>query len=595
MSESRQTLYKIFTWLFLAGLIGVYALYDWYTGTLNRQLTEQGASLSETTRRLVDTEQRLKTSTASEQSLSARLAAAESGLQSTTGRYEAASNQVDTLTKEVGQYQEEIAALKASQEGLQAQVESMGAEHEATSKELTGRLERINRVHTELEVAHQASQKHRADLEEENARLKEAIAEADERYAAKAKRLEERMRERVNFYRTALEGSEPERAALMTQLEQHANEDHTALEQQRERQQARLAEAEQAHQAAEAELTARLTEAQQQAEARSQALTATEEANQAKEANLAGALAQVTALTAEVQQGRDALTALEQKYERQLTELRTELEQAGETLAGVQGALSAAIAANTEQKDAHQDRLKAAEQRIAELERDLAAAQSRPDQALAEERDKAQEALAAAQTKPGQTPAEDSSRQESAVVTGPLKAAPAPTAALSTPQSTQEPTPTGEQSPTAVQAKTEVPAQTEGLPDRYAELKATQTGRGMLVVLGDDLLHFQTGGAAMPKGKVPSLERIGALLVAFPNLTARIEGYTDSSGADQTNLALSKARAEAVRTALIARGIAPERLTAEGLGKQRPVAENGTPAGRRKNRRIEVYLIEATP
>ena len=546
MSASRQTLYKIFTWLFLAGLIGVYALYDWYTGTLNRQLTEQGASLSETTRRLVDTEQRLKTATASEQSLSARLAAAESGLQSTTGRYEAASNQVDTLTKEVAQYQEEIAALKASQEGLQAQVESMGAEHEATRKELTGRLERINRVHTELEVAHQASQKHRADLEEENARLKEAIAEADERYAAKAKRLEERMRERVNFYRTALEGSEPERAALMTQLEQHANEDHTALEQQRERQQARLAEAEQAHQAAEAELTARLTEAQQQAEARSQALTAAEEANQAQEANLAGALAQVTALTAEVQQGRDAVTALEQKYERQLTELRSELEQAGETLAGVQEALSTAIAANTELKGVHQDQLKAAEQRIAELEQDLAATQSRQDQALAEERRKAQEAFAAAPSKPEQNPAGTQTR-------------------------------------------------TEDLPAWYAELKAKPTERGMLVMLGDDQLHFQTGGATMPKAKIPNLDRISALLIAFPNLTARIEGYTDSSGADQTNLALSKARAAAVRAALIEHGIAPERVSAEGFGKQRPIAENGTQAGRRKNRRIEVYLIDPTP
>jgi outer membrane protein OmpA-like peptidoglycan-associated protein len=368
----------------------------------------------------------------------------------------------------------------------------------------------------------------------------------------------------------------------MTQLEQHANEDHTALEQQRERQQSKLAEAEQARQAIEAELTTRLTEVQQQVEAKARDLTAAEEANKAKEQELADALARVTTLTAEVQQGRDAMTALEQKNEQQLTELRTELEQAGETLAGVQEALSTALAANTEQKDTHQDQLKAAERRIAELEKDLAAAH----------------------TTPTQTPADDSSKQEAADVTEPLKTEPAATAALSTPQSTSEstpessqgPTPTGEQPPPAdVQTKTEAPAETEGLADRYAELKAKQTERGMLVILGDDQLHFQTGGAAMPKTKVPNLDRISALLVAFPNLTARIEGYTDSSGADQTNLALSKARAAAVRTVLVARGISPERLTAEGFGKQRPIAENGTPAGRLKNRRIEVYLIEAKP
>ncbi len=77
-----------------------------------------------------------------------------------------------------------------------------------------------------------------------------------------------------------------------------------------------------------------------------------------------------------------------------------------------------------------------------------------------------------------------------------------------------------------------------------------------------------------------------------PKLTAYIEGHTDSAGPDEINLALSKARAEAVRQALIERGVPPERLAAEGAGESRPIADNATATGRRENRRVEVYMIE---
>ena len=566
MSESRMPLYKLFTWIFLAALIGVYALYDWYTGTLNQKLAEQAAVLAETNQRMAESDKRLKSAVEIEHRLSNQASTAEAGLQAATERSEAAEAQVATLTKQVEQYQEDLATMTARAQEHQARIESMAAEHEGARKELTGRLEALHKGRADLETTQRAGQKRTLELEEEVARLKQTIAAADARYAAKAKRQEEHLDERLDVYRAALQGSEPERAAQVTELEQRVNEEHTALEQLTERQQAMLEQAAQAHKAAEEELTARLDAAKQQAEANAQALTAAEAAKQAQATELEEARTKLAAFTDEVQQGRDAITALEQKYEQQVAELRTELAQAGQTLAGVQEALSTAMAANTGQQGTHQEQLKAAEQRIVELEQDLAAAQSRHAQALVEERAKVEQSLAAEQNKTAAV---------SAATTEPKTAAPTQT--------------------TEAQAAPLAGIQTPELTERYAALKAKQTERGMLVILTDEQLHFQTGAAVMPKGKVPSLDRVGALLVAYPKLTARIEGYTDNSGTDQTNLALSKARAEAVRTVLIERGIAPERLDATGLGKQHPIAENGTAAGRRKNRRIEIYLIEAAP
>lgn len=74
--------------------------------------------------------------------------------------------------------------------------------------------------------------------------------------------------------------------------------------------------------------------------------------------------------------------------------------------------------------------------------------------------------------------------------------------------------------------------------------------------------------------------------------SARIEGHTDSSGADSYHLELSAKRAEAVRTFLESEGVAPERIEARGAGESNPVAPNITRTGRKQNRRIEVIILD---
>ncbi|MEL7463570.1 MAG: OmpA family protein [Pseudomonadota bacterium] len=88
---------------------------------------------------------------------------------------------------------------------------------------------------------------------------------------------------------------------------------------------------------------------------------------------------------------------------------------------------------------------------------------------------------------------------------------------------------------------------------------------------------------------------IAALAAAFaPCRSGRVEigGHTDSQGSARLNLGLSRARAFAVLDALVDAGVAPLRLSARGYGEERPIADNGTEAGRAANRRIEFTVLD---
>lgn len=128
------------------------------------------------------------------------------------------------------------------------------------------------------------------------------------------------------------------------------------------------------------------------------------------------------------------------------------------------------------------------------------------------------------------------------------------------------------------------------LHEEAAELGGRITEEGILVNLGSNELRFASGSATLPARQLPTLDRTAALLKARPELTARIEGHTDSLGSADINERLSQQRAEAVRQALIERGIEPKRLTARGAGAAEPIADNRTARGRRENRRVEILV-----
>lgn len=126
------------------------------------------------------------------------------------------------------------------------------------------------------------------------------------------------------------------------------------------------------------------------------------------------------------------------------------------------------------------------------------------------------------------------------------------------------------------------------LDAQLAEMKAVKTERGMVLTLGDVL--FDSGRADIKGGAQRTLQQLARFLKENGRRTVVIEGHTDAVGSSQHNLTLSEQRALEVKKALVALGVAADRITARGFGETRPLVGNDTPAGRQHNRRVEIIL-----
>lgn len=105
-------------------------------------------------------------------------------------------------------------------------------------------------------------------------------------------------------------------------------------------------------------------------------------------------------------------------------------------------------------------------------------------------------------------------------------------------------------------------------------------------------LTFETGKAVIKPTSYPALDGLLALLNKKPEFKVLIEGHTDNTGSESLNNKLSQERAGAVKKYLIQKGIEDARIISVGYGPSRPVADNSTPEGRAKNRRVEFTIIE---
>jgi outer membrane protein OmpA-like peptidoglycan-associated protein len=88
------------------------------------------------------------------------------------------------------------------------------------------------------------------------------------------------------------------------------------------------------------------------------------------------------------------------------------------------------------------------------------------------------------------------------------------------------------------------------------------------------------------------LDSFAGSLQGDPNVRVSIVGHTDSTGNDATNNPLSLERAQSVRDYLSSRGVSSSRIDTAGRGEREPIADNGSEAGRARNRRVEIYLRE---
>jgi outer membrane protein OmpA-like peptidoglycan-associated protein len=112
----------------------------------------------------------------------------------------------------------------------------------------------------------------------------------------------------------------------------------------------------------------------------------------------------------------------------------------------------------------------------------------------------------------------------------------------------------------------------------------------MVITLSGSVLFASAKSDLLPAAQVKLNEVANALIKEDPLSKIVVEGHTDSQGTAPYNLELSQRRAESVRAHLVSRGIASDRISAQGFGLTRSVAENDSPEGRANNRRVEIVV-----
>lgn len=101
---------------------------------------------------------------------------------------------------------------------------------------------------------------------------------------------------------------------------------------------------------------------------------------------------------------------------------------------------------------------------------------------------------------------------------------------------------------------------------------------------------FGSGSAELRPALTGALDGVVPALVGHPEVVLHIVGHTDSVGSEMYNLQLSIKRAEAVMEYLRSRGVALDRMSADGRGEAEPIADNARESNRTRNRRVEIFV-----
>ncbi|HML18154.1 MAG TPA: OmpA family protein [Bryobacteraceae bacterium] len=142
-----------------------------------------------------------------------------------------------------------------------------------------------------------------------------------------------------------------------------------------------------------------------------------------------------------------------------------------------------------------------------------------------------------------------------------------------------------------------VAGKTQALDAALKDLGAKTTQTEIRIELSSDVLFDFDKADLLPKA-IPELEKVATVLKSYPNASCTIEGHTDSKGLRDYNQKLSERRAASVKSWLAAHGVSTS-MTTRGWGATKPVAPNALPnggddpAGRQKNRRVEIVVKKA--
>lgn len=136
------------------------------------------------------------------------------------------------------------------------------------------------------------------------------------------------------------------------------------------------------------------------------------------------------------------------------------------------------------------------------------------------------------------------------------------------------------------------------LPEKGVEIKLLDWINNKTAPLNEttwfnfDRILFVSGSSKINAVSNEQLDNIAYIMKGIPTVEFKIGGYTDNTGNADENLRLSQERADAVRNALIERGIDGSRLSAEGYGSKHPVGDNNTEQGRELNRRVAIRVTK---
>ncbi|MFN3517384.1 MAG: OmpA family protein [Novosphingobium sp.] len=125
------------------------------------------------------------------------------------------------------------------------------------------------------------------------------------------------------------------------------------------------------------------------------------------------------------------------------------------------------------------------------------------------------------------------------------------------------------------------------------DVTETDNGQAILVNLPDGVT-FDVGSSTLKPEFRATLDKVAESLIQYPNSLIDVYGHTDSTGSDSFNQTLSENRARTVMNYLITKGVPAARIRSQGFGESMPIADNATPEGRSKNRRVEIKIVPVT-
>lgn len=124
--------------------------------------------------------------------------------------------------------------------------------------------------------------------------------------------------------------------------------------------------------------------------------------------------------------------------------------------------------------------------------------------------------------------------------------------------------------------------------------KSVRVVENEIVIL--EQVQFDTGKATIKPASNDLLDQVAAVLTQHPEmLKVEVQGHTDNRGSAALNKKLSQARADAVKKAMVQRGVSADRLVTKGYGPDKPIDDNGTDEGRQRNRRVQFLILDKQP